>query len=350
MKKNNVFNVLVSKGNHKILSKDKTLGGLLAGQIGVFNAETHLAVSDLKGVKEFYVAVNTGDGIKTSVNNIVSKNVTNFSLTECKYPKPHVIRISGLKAYCNKQYGLKIEFKNTAIYNHYQHNPFSVNYIVDTPCCKGCGGECDIVDCNELAKSLINAINSDSKGLVIARPYDAKNNVFVSNIDAFIATNKAVNTDNDPTNDVCLTIHLESVALKVHKFCSINAKYYKPRLTTMVVSFTEGFECGGNIEELNNSFTAGSGLGYDVMQREYEAMGWENSSGPYRISETTMLPSDNIKYYADPEESYSIFNLVHNNEAFGGWQDYTNDIELEIAVPCKDDKTIADLKNVFENV
>jgi len=100
------------------------------------------------------------------------------------------------------------------------------------------------VDCNELAKRLINAINSDNRGLVKAYAVNTATNLLITNIDDFIATNSAVNTDNDPTNDVCLKIRLHSIPLKVHQYCSINAKYYKLRLTKMIVSFTEGFELG----------------------------------------------------------------------------------------------------------
>jgi len=349
MKKNNVFNVLVTKGDKLPLEIGKPLSSLTDGQIGFFDADTNLAVDETSGIQNFYVAVNVGGKIKKSVNNILSKNITSKKEVPCQDETPHIIEISDLKAYCNKQYGLKIEFKNTQIYNHYQHNAFSSNYIVDTPCCPGCGGDCEIVDCNELVKRLINAINNDNRGLVRAEAINPKTNSAITDIDKFISDNSAVNTDDDPTNDVCLKIRLTSIPLAVHNFCSINAKYYKPRLTKMIVSLTEGFECGATIKEIQEG-NVGSGLGYDVMQREYEALGWESSSGAYRVSETTLLPNGNITYNADPNNKYYIFNIAHNNESFGGWQDYTNDIELEIAVPCKDDKTIKKLSLILNNI
>jgi len=309
MKKNNVFTILVAKGNHEIVAKNKKIDDLAVGQLGIFNADTHSAVDDMTSVKEFYVAVNTGKGIKTSVNTILIKNITDYNIVKCSDEQPHIIEVSDLKAYCNKQYGLKIEFRNTQIYNHYQHNSFTANYVVDTPCCKGCAGECDIVDCNELVKRLINAINNDNRGLVKAEAINPTTNAVITNIDNFIATNSAVNTDDDPTNDVCLKIRLTSIPLAVHQFCSINAKYYKPRLTKMVVSFTEGFDCNGTIKEIQAG-AVGSGSGYDVKQREYEALGWQNSSGAYRISETTLLPNEDIVYYATTNEKYAIFNLA----------------------------------------
>lgn len=355
---NDVFQVLVTKGDSPVLDPDLTLDDLAVGQIGVFDSNTNKSVDGSTPVKKFFLAVGVdrdGDGTVDAINTsagsvggtIDSNLVEAYSFRPHTAPQPQIIEVSDFKAECDTEYAIKLEFRNQRNYRLQGFVPFSHTYAVKTSCCEGCE-DCPSGDCNELVKLFVDAINLDERGLVIAEAVDATGAV-IPNMDDFIAANAATNSDDDATNDVCAKIRLTSVPLKVNNFCDVNVKYYKPRQTTMIVSFVEGFGCSGKIETTQDAaFEEGSG--YDVKQREYKAGGWNGKPGPYRTLNSTGLANEGFEYFADANAKYDQIALTYDNKATGGWLDYVNDLSTEIAIPVDESGTRDSLLAVLDAI
>lgn len=355
---NDVFQVLVTKGNKPVLPADSNVDALVPGQIGVFDSNTNKSVDGSNPVKEFYLAVGvdrTGDGNMDSINvsagsvggSIQSKLIKYYDFRPHTASQPQIVEISDLKVKCDTEYALKLEFFNQRNYRLQGSVPFSKTFAVRTKCCEECT-ECPSADCNELTKLFVEAINADENGLVIAEAIDGSGNV-IADMDAFIATNEATNTDDDKTNDVCAKIRLTTVPLKINAFCSINLKYYKPRVTTMIASFVEGFSCGATITETQTA-AAEEGAGYDVKQKEFKAGGWNGRPGPYRTLGFTGVANEGFEYFAETNVKYDQIALAYDHKATGGWLDYVNDLATEIAIPAEDTSTRDSLLGVLDAI
>ena len=84
---NDVFHLLVTKGNQAVLAKDKKVVELAPGQIGVFNYDTNLSIAAADPApRNFYMAVGvdagdgtTGDIMKSAGSHVQGKNIVFYS-------------------------------------------------------------------------------------------------------------------------------------------------------------------------------------------------------------------------------------------------------------------------------
>jgi len=353
---NDVFQVLVTKGNQAVLPAGGKVDTLGVGQIGVFDANTNLSFTAGATVKDFFIAVGvdkTGGSVTNSINTsagqlIQKKNIRAYSFRPHTAARPQVTELTDFTSSCDTDYSVKIEFRNQEVYRRQGYNQFTKLYSVRTACCDGCE-TCPTGDCNELAKLLIENINSDSSGLILAEAIDGPGGAVVADIDAFIATNAAVNSDADKTNDVCLSIRLTTIPSAVESYCSINTRYFKPRDTVVIVSLAGGFDCTGKITVTQEAaFEEGSG--YDVMQREYKAGGYNGKPGPYRADATTGLATTGFKYFAEAGIQYDKIALTYDMFSVSGWQEHFNNLATEIAVPAVDIITRDALVAVLDSI
>lgn len=360
---NDVFQVLVTKGNKAVLAAGLTADSLTDGQMGVFDANTNVTVDATKAPKEFYIAVGVGvdaDGNGTAPDyinvsagqRIQAKGIGAYTFRPHSPAKAQVIQITDLKPKCDTDYALKVEFNNEQIYRQQGYLQYSHVYNVRTGCCADCGDPCETVDPNQLVKAFVEKINFDDKGMLRARALNpASGNAVVTDIDAFIATNKAVNEDADTTNDVVLIIEL-TVKNEMAKGPTndINGSYYKRRGTGMIVSFAEGFKCFGKITE-TQELAYEEGSGYDVRQREYYAAGYNGRNSTYKISESNPgFSFGNFNYFSDVNTNYDRVALEYIDDATlgsrGGW----NALATEIAIPAVDTTTRNSLMLVLDAI
>lgn len=357
---NDVFQVLVTKGDKAVLAAGLTADSLTDGQIGVFDANTNESVDATKAPKEFYIAVGVGavpGGTSPASLNVSAGQKIQMKGIGAYTFRPHtpasaqVIEITNLKPKCDTDYALKVEFNNEQIYRQQGFNQYSHIYNVRTGCCVDCGDACERVDANQLVKAFVNKINFDTKGMLKAAALNPVGKAVITDMDAFIATNKEVNEDADDTNDVVMIIQL-TVKNDMAKSPTdtINGNYYKRRGTGMIVSFAEGFKCFGTITE-TAALAYEEGSGYDVRQREYIAGGYNNRPGTYRISETNPgLTPGGFAYFADVATNYDRVALEYQDESTGGWLDYKNDLATEIAIPATDTTTRNGLMTVLDAI
>ena len=352
---NDVFSVLVTKGDQALPAVGTELSALLPDQIGAFDANTNLAIDGSVPVREFFLAVGLdrdADGAIDDVNKSAGQLIQKRNISFLDY-KPHtagqpqIMELTGYKASCDSDYALKLEFRNQEIYRLQGTNQFTHTYAIKTACCDACE-TCGTGNCNEITKLMKEAINLDSTGLASAEAIATEaltNATHGTSVDYAIGKviidadlEILVAFNNDPANvdaQVCTGLRITSSPLKVNNYCSINLKYFKPRETVILASLTEGFNCNGSITTTQN-VAFEQGLGYDIQRKEYVANGWKGEV--YRTSGTTHT-AINVEYFANKTIAYDQFALTYTQSSVAGWKKHLNNLATVIAIPATDKVT-----------
>ena len=353
---NDVFQVLVTKGNQAVLAAGNEVTDLLPGQAGVFSFESNLSIDGTVPTRNFYVAVGLdedGDGVtdnirKSAGSHIQTRNIAFYSYRPFEAGRPMILEFKDFKTKCGEQYGIAIEFRNQQIYRTQGYVQFKVNYVVEGICCDGCSTGCESGDDNLVAKKLVDAINNDPRGFVKAEMFNTTTNAVVTDYDAFVAANLAVNTDSNPANDVKLGVRITSIPQKINKYMGIDTKYFHMRETFLVPSKLIGFECNGEFS-VKQTAKVTQGLGYDIQYLEYLAGGWNGNPGPYRTYRVNGLAKP-ITYVAETNTQYGILALTYDQFSIGGWLEYLNNEASIIAIPQADSVTRASLLGVIDKL
>lgn len=355
---NDVFQVLVTKGNQAVLAAGNRLGDLAPGQIGVFDFETNLSVSaaTASASRNYYLAVGvdadgdtvTDDVMKSAGSHIQKKNVQFYSFRSYTPGQPMIVTLKDYTADCETEYGIKLELRNQEIYRSQGYNQFTKAYTMVTGCCDGCTPTCPSGDANEITKQLKFLINNDNLGLVTAEAvarqpltilthgtsadYATGDVVSDADVDAIMAYNA---TQTDPADFVYTDLQITTVTQKVNNFCSVNLKYFYPRETVVIATKIEGFKCNGTLE-VTQAAAFEEGAGYDVKQLEYEAKGWKE--GPYRLSTLNGVAQER-QFFTDVTAKYDLVHLTYDQFSIGAWLEYLNNEATTIAIPTADTTT-----------
>lgn len=354
-KNNDVFQVLVTKGNSSVLGAGNKVTDLAVGQIGAFDANTNLSVSSLSGVRDFYLAVGldtTGgstlnDIAKSAGSLIQAKNIKYYSYRPHTASRPMKVVLSDYTANCATEYGLKLELRNQEIYRSQGYNQFMKTFSIVTACCEGCTPTCPSGDANEITKLLKANINNDPSGLITAKALARQAlTILTHGVSADIAEGAEVSDANllaimaynalqtDVANYVYTDLEVTTVTQAIADFSTVNLKYFYPRETIVIASKIEGFKCNGTLT-VTQTAAFEEGSGYDVKQLEYMSKGWKES--PYRLSS---LDADlSTGYNAVATTKYDIIALTHDEVSQAAWLKYSHDEATIIAVPGPDTVT-----------
>lgn len=359
---NDVFKVLVTKGNQAVLGPNLKVDDLADGQIGVFNADTNISLNAASAatVKNFYVAVGVHSGgalasiRQSSGNEIQGDKISGYTFKPHTAGRPQIVEVTNFSAKCDSDYALKIEFFNAKIWRNQGYTAYSHTYNIRTACCVDCADDCNTADPAEMVKLFTQRINGSKDQLVKAEAVavdaitaaaqgttvDYAAGAIITNLDDIDAIIKFNKTKTDEADKIQIKLRLTSKPINaaMSNIGGIDLKYYNQRETTMVVSFADGFACGGTITIAQDAAFE-QGNGYDIQQREYKTLGWQSDSGAYRQSAVTGMPWQNIKFYADANAKYDKIALEYQHEAQGGWLDYKNELATEIVIPETDTTT-----------
>lgn len=364
---NDVFQVLVTKGNQEVLAPGDKVTALAPGQIGVFDANTNLSIDGSTNTKNFYLAVGldlNGDGVtdevaKSTGSHIQKKNIQFYSFRPHTASRPMKVVLKDFTADCETEYGIKLELRNQEIYRSQGYNQFTKTYSIVTGCCDGCEPTCPSGDANEITKLLKININNDPSGLIkataIARqPLTvATHGVSVNiplggvvsdaNLEAIMVFNAA---QADPSTFVYTDLEIETITQAVNNFCSVNLKYFYPRETVVIATKIAGFKCNGTLEVTQEAaFEEGSG--YDIKQLEYEAKGWKES--PYRLSTLNGVADERV-FNAVSTEKYDQIALTHDQFSQGAWLEYFTNQATLVAIPATNTVTRDSLVAILDNL
>ena len=362
---NDVFHLLVTKGNQAVLAKDKKVTELLPGQIGIFNYDTNLSfdATVTAAPKNFYLAVGidagngtTGDIMKSAGSHVQGKNIAFYSFRPYTPGRPMKVLLKDYVADCETEYGIKLELRNQEIYRTQGYNQFTKTYTMKTSCCDGCEPTCPSGDANEITKQLFINISNDPSGLVKANikpragavlpsgvTVDANGNLTLAQVDTIMAANAA---QTNPANFVYTDLEIETVPQTIQDFSAVSLNYMYPRQTVAILTKVGDFKCSGTVATTQTAvFEEGAGI--DVKQLEYQAKGWTES--PYRVS-TVNGVADNRIYITDASGKYDVFALTYDQFSLGGWLEYFHNQASIIAIPTADTVTRNGLAAILDKV
>ena len=362
---NDVFHLLVTKGNQAVLAKDKKVTELLPGQIGIFNYDTNLSFDATvsPAPRNFYLAVGidagngtTGDIMKSAGSHVQGKNIAFYSFRPYTPGRPMKVLLKDYVANCETEYGVKLELRNQEIYRTQGYNQFTKTYMMKTSCCDGCEPTCPSGDANEITKQLFINISNDPSGLVKANikpragavlpsgvAVDANGNLTIEQVDTIMVANAA---NGNPANFVYTDLEIETVPQTIQDFCSVSLNYMYPRQTVAILTKVGDFKCTGSVETTQTAvFEEGAGI--DVKQLEYKTKGWTES--PYRVS-TVNGVADNRIFITDANAKYDVFALTYDQFSLGGWLEYFHNQASIIAIPTEDVTTRNDLAAILDKV
>lgn len=364
---NDVFQVLVTKGNQATLAADNSVTDLAPGQIGVFDFNTNQSINGSAPVKNFYLAVGldldgdtvTDDIAKSAGSHAQSKNIAYYSYRPHTPGQPLKTVLKGYTAECETEYGIKLELRNQEIYRTQGYNQFTKTFSIVTSCCAGCEPTCPSGDANEITKQLKANINNDPSGLITAEAiarqdltilthgtsadYAIGDVVSDADVEALFVYNAA---QADVADYVYTDLEITTVTQKINNFCDVNLQYFYPRETIAIMTKIGGFKCNGEVE-VSQEAVFEEGAGYDVKQLEYEAKGWKES--PYRLS-TLNGVADYKQYNADQTVKYDVFALTYDQFSIGAWLEYYNNQATIIAVPATDTVTRNALATILDGL
>ena len=362
---NDVFHLLVTKGNQAVLAKDKKVTELLPGQIGIFNYDTNLSfdATVTAAPKNFYLAVGidagngtTGDIMKSAGSHVQGKNIAFYSFRPYTPGRPMKVLLKDYVANCETEYGVKLELRNQEIYRTQGYNQFTKTYMMKTSCCDGCEPTCPSGDANEITKQLYINISNDPSGLVKANikpragatlpagvTVDAQGNLTLAQVDTIMAANAA---QTDPANYVYTDLEIETVPQTIQDFSAVSLNYMYPRQTVAILTKVGDFKCTGSVETTQTAvFEEGAGI--DVKQLEYKTKGWTES--PYRVS-TVNGVADNRIFITDTNAKYDVFALTYDQFSLGGWLEYFHNQASVIAIPTADTVTRNGVAAILDKV
>lgn len=360
---NDVFQILVTKGNQAVLAKDKKVTELAPGQIGVFDFNTNLSIDATTTAipRNFYFAVGldpngTGsitDIAKSSGSHIQGKNIAFYSFRPHTPGRPMKVLLKDYVANCETEYGIKLELRNQEIYKTQGYNQFTKSYTMVTGCCN-CAAPCDIKDANEITRDLFINISNDPSGLIKANikpragttlpsgvTVDANGNLTLAQLDQLIAFNA---TQSDVADFALTDLEIETITQNIRNFCSVNLQYHYPREAVVIMTKIAGFKCNGEVE-VTQPAVFEEGSGYDLKQKEYMALGWRDS--PYRLS-TLNGVADSRNFNVDANVKYDQFHLTYDQFSLGAWLEYYNNEATTIGVPATDTVTRNGLATVLD--
>lgn len=369
---NDVFQVLITKGNQAVLAAGNTIDDLLPGQIGVFDEDKKLSIgaatTPMPRNISFAVGINRSGGatledIRESAGQFIQRpGISNYSFKPHTAGQPMIVEVGDYMAQCDTDYGIRVEFRNSRIYRTQGTNQFSKAYIVRTACCDDCAEGCGTADPNELTILMVNEINNDEAGLLIANAtarqdvttvdhgtsvdYSAGDVMTLADVQALITFN-ALGTTLE-ADRVYTDFTLQSVPLKVAAFCQINLHYHKLLQTTIIVSLIEGFGCSGVVTTIQE-IVYEEGTYTNIKQLEYHASAW-NGAGPYVASSVLGLAMDNVEYFAVSGTNYDQFILEYEFSSKSGWGEYENPLSTIFAIPEPDTVTRNGLAAVIDAV
>ena len=365
---NDVFHLLVTKGNQAVLAKDKKVTELAPGQIGVFNYDTNLSFDATVAAapRNFYLAVGvdagngtTGDIMKSAGSHVQGKNIAFYSFRPYTPGRPMKVLLKDYVANCETEYGVKLELRNQEIYRTQGYNQFTKTYMMKTSCCDGCEPTCPSGDANEITKQLLVNVLNDPSGLITARAVARQALTAATHgVSADIAKGKVVSDANlaaimaynasqtNPANFVYTDLEIETVPQTIQDFSAVSLNYMYPRQTVAILTKVGDFKCTGTVVTTQTAvFEEGAGI--DVKQLEYQAKGWTES--PYRVS-TVNGVADNRIFITDANAKYDVFALTYDQFSLGGWLEYYHNQASIIAIPTADTVTRNGLATILDKV
>jgi len=372
---NDVFKVLVGKtvedGLGNTLSNIVDAGDV--AHLGVFDYDKATSLNSSTAAKNIFLATtldkdgdNVADSIEKSAGQYIQvKNVRGYTVRPHTAARPLIVKVGGYEANCETEYGIRLSFSNEEIFKRQGYNQLTVPYTYVTGACDDCGTICPTGDANEVTLGLAKNINNDPLGLVkatmVAREALTKatidaatggafsgniaagDEILEADVELLIAFNKTL---SDGDSYLYTDVVIETIPVKVNKYCSVNLRYYKPRQTNVEVSGIAGFE-GVITPEVLQELAYEEGSGYDLKQKEFESQSMGGS--PYVLSEATGT-ARYLEYTVDVNEKYDVVALTYDSYNTEAWHGSLSNQTTWIAFPTSEKVELRKFLAILDNL
>lgn len=333
---NPVYQVLVTKGNQAILATGSTIADLEPGQLGVFDFHTGLSVDSttVDTAHDVFMAVGIDrdgdtvmDDIITSAGQMIQRNhFKNYNVRNPEDGQPMIVELTGFKAKCETEYGIKIEVRNQLGYLTNGYNQVAKTFLIRTGCCaqEDCTS-CPEGDCNEIAIKLVDQINLDPDKIMKAELIDGPGGNVVTDPTTFgngILTFNGLEGGTGYTNG-----SYTNVALTGGTGTGATANITVAGGAVTAVTITNGgsgYTIGDTVSA-SAGLGAGTGFSIDVLTVNAEGcMGVRITSIPLQVRK---FCSVNLGYF-NPRGTMMIVSTVEGFEC-NGVITTTQDLEFE---------------------
>jgi hypothetical protein len=334
MSRDNVKRVLVTSGNQAPLAAGNDLGSLADGQVGVFDADTHVAIDASKTPKGFYLAVGANGDHKESAGQYIQTNqLRGYTFRPHTPGRAQVLRLENFTPSNDvDDYAFKLEFRNSKIARLQGTNQFSQTYAVYNK---------DYTQ-EQFIDEAVATVNANELGFVEAAKLVVTTRAFTVAGDSTskeYAEGDVVDVAGDETivrgdGGFKTELQLTTKPVTANKALNLNLNYYDLRSTTVVASLVEGFDVNAKFTE-TQELRYEEGDGNQIRQAEYHETG---KADPYVLSDVTGTARA-LNYNADGSVKYDRLVLEYGHFTEAGWLEALNDLQTDVAIPMADTAT-----------
>jgi len=378
-----VDTVLITTGDQAIATVGESLSDLALGQIGIFDAETNLAIDGSGANRKFYLALaTTKDGkreyVKTEV--ITAADVESYNTRCASAPREGVydLVVDGCSN-CSEDYVLKFNITSPSDFYKMGYQPLYKSFVVDKDCCTNCA-DCDNEGaiCREVIKKLLtegadftagtsNAATATSLASAIdgvsGYSASADGNVVTVTADTAGVAGNAIAFETNATTGVSITgsgfliggsdadadncpaLRVQTVLPTIKDWCGIPETYDFPRNIKMVASPTQGLACCGTVTERQVP-TLEEGSWQEVKFREYEAKGHED--GPYRQTKSGVFLGGSLNTVESTD--YNSIDIQYRYTHYSGNLRYSDPKMASIFMPCASSTTSSEIAAALDQL
>ena len=266
--------------NVKDIAYATTIANLAEGQFGIFpeGSETSIAATvdtfaELPA--NFYIVSKLGGKVYYSFDTITKATITNILAKTYQAQAVNIWKTTVNHCECVDGFQVKINLDEQYLIQRdgltWAHSDFVVGVTAEEIDCQCAGGVLSGYDNNIITKMAVEKINAMNSPFYEAEAQTAAN-APVADIDAFIATNKAVNTDGDPATDVLLQLVIKGKVQAAGNYRDLEVNYVYPRGVRLqpVISVNGGTKNFAFTESQALQYEIGSG--YDLRAEEFDIM------------------------------------------------------------------------------
>lgn len=297
--------------NVKDIAYATTMDNLAEGQVGIFAEDSNTSIAATVDTfaelpDKFRIISKLGGKVYTSFDTIEKSQIRNQLFKAYQSEQVNTWKTTITHCDCVKGFQVKINVDEDSLIRRdgltWTHSDFVVGVTseeIDCQCQDGVLSGYDNNIVTKMAVEKINALNSpffEAEAQTVA-------GATIADIDAFIATNEAVNKDADTTNDVLMVLVVKGKAQAAPNYKDLEVNYVYPRGVKIspVVSVNEGEK--NFAFELVQDLRFEIGAGYDMRAEEFESLSLYTNLNNYpQLSDG--IPSGDLVYQFENGVNY----------------------------------------------
>jgi len=301
--------------NAKQIAYSTELDNLADGQLGIFPTDSTQSVAAGTTYAtlpaEFRIVAKLGGKTYYSFDDIKKVNMVNFAKSPHSAGQINIWKTIISACECIKSTTLKIEIADVVL-NSEEIGAGDSNTVTapkELTCNCDCTGK-PVYDNHITTRQLYKKVNAENSPYYEAEIQDLAGTTLTdAQVDAFIAANKAVNTDDDDTNDSdMLVLIIKSKLPTTDGFADIDINHVSPHGVSLTPSLIVNSDIAVLIEEIQNmAFPIGKGC--DLREEEFESMSLFTNLNYHVQDGREKVASKDLIYQFENGVDYDVINF-----------------------------------------